>query len=154
MVGTLVLGALIVLGAGQADAQRVTKRGARVKQVDKALIASLQQAKALLHKANHNYKGHRVAAIKQINKAIHELRKEMFPKGKATVVKTKTPPNPNAPRTPEAQTVSDGQLQQASNNLAATLIQLNGLPSTPRRRNAAGFIKGAINQLTAALATN
>jgi hypothetical protein len=161
VVLTVLAVSLVALGADAASAQRGKRKGtkqkAQMKAVDQALINELNATKELLKKANHDYKGHRVAAIKQIRQAVHQLRLEINPRATMNTTLAKAPAgnagkNPNPVKEPQA--VSDAQLTKAMNNLGTILNQLNNIRVTTRRTNAAGNIQNAINELKKALAVN
>src|SRR5690242_19451178 len=81
---------LVALGgdaaAGPRGKKKIVKKKSQKKAVDQALINELNATKELLKKANADYKGHRVAAIKQIRQAVTQLRLEINPKA---VINTK-----------------------------------------------------------------
>jgi hypothetical protein len=65
LVASLLVAGLFFAGQGGA-AQTTTNPNAQA-------IAQLKQTRALLHKADHDYKGNRVKAMHEITKAIHAL---------------------------------------------------------------------------------
>ena len=88
-------------------------------------LHELRAVRALLAQADHDYKGHRVAAIRQITMAIRTLRPA------SVVVKRGRGHAPRANKG-ELQSLSDAQLKQAIANLVGIQNQLKGM--TGRRR--------------------
>ena len=108
------------------------------------IISELQTVRTLLNAANHDYKGHRAAAVHQVTHAMHVLQYG------------KNHPNPGPHYTPakggnrEAQAISDAQLRQAM----AALQQINvQLANTPGQHHAATIaaINRAIQEINQAL---
>ena len=109
------------------------------------VVAELHAAKALLERADHDYKGHRAHAVHLITEAIHELHphhkhagggKSMHAgAGKGTGQKLKEP-----------QPVSDAQLREA----IGILTKAHALLGTHHAK-AAGHIQQAIAELHTAL---
>lgn len=103
------------------------------------VVQALQSAHALLAKANHDYQGHRVRALRQVARAIRILA------GAQT----------NAPAThfhhalhrsgQEAQAASDAQLRRAQEILQGLSSQV------ARRPRVAAHVKAAIAQINTAL---
>jgi hypothetical protein len=141
-VAVLLLSGLAL--ATRAEAAAPTKK----KVVNAEVIAQLKSARALMHKANHNYKGHRAKAMHQTTQAIHALGGGGKKKDPAAPPKV-TPPT--GKRTPEAQAISDAQLRQAQTDLKAILTTLNSLPAGAGRAKAINHIKKAIADLDTAL---
>lgn len=107
-----------------------------------AQITALEAANALLHKADHDYKGHRVKAMKQVHAAIHALK-----------VGTKAPRNPfKGPKgngkLPQAE--SDALLNKAMLQIAAVQTQLATVQA-PRATAAAADLAAAVTELQTAL---
>jgi hypothetical protein len=88
----------------------------------------LDDAYATLVQGKHDYKGHRVAAMKQIDAALGELGSKVSGKGKAH----------------ESQGTSDAQLQAAQALLQQAVGSLSGKPLK--------HVNNAIAQITDALA--
>jgi hypothetical protein len=125
-----------------------------------AQIAALHETRTLLENANHDYKGHRGAAVKLIGTAIHALHphssgstqaKGNAAKGTTGSAKTGTTQHTsNKPAVTEAQAASDAQLRQAATQLAAIHSQLAAASGTGPT-TAAAAIQKAIQELQAAL---
>jgi hypothetical protein len=159
----LALGAALLVYGPAPEAQgfppgsraRSAARKAKRSQ-DAQLVKQLRQAKSLLQKANHDYKGHRVKAIAQINKAIAQLRLDASPrrstKARTTTAKRTTTVKPPRTGGGEPQAVSDAQLKQAQQILTTVQTQLAALPATPYRTLAGTHIGNASTELTTALA--
>jgi hypothetical protein len=124
-----------------------------------AQVAALRQTRALLAQANHDYKGHRAAAVKEITAAIHALQPP-----RTTVAAPKRGPGKGGtpgPKTPgaktggktggnEPQAVSDAQLQQAITQLTTIQSQLASQTGTgPAAASAA--VQKAVQELKTAL---
>ena len=164
-LGAALLASLsLLLVAGEAAAQ--LKKGGKGNQPRVVsnqelhhAIGVLRSAKRTLEKADHDYGGHRVAAIRDINKAIHQLQltvKHGHKKGtgtkKGTGVK-KGPRTGKGPRQPEPQAVSDAQLAQSIPVLKKTNT---GLQHTKHdygghRARAVSDLRAAVHQLETAL---
>ena len=144
VVGLVVLLAAVVTlspGSGRA-AQGKKGVGTTKKLVDLTLIRELRKTAHLLSKADRDYKGHRAAAVKQIHKAIAQLRKEAQVRGHKV---------PSGYKGPEPQPVSDAQLKKAMSQLKTILNQVNNVQATKRRTRAAEHITTAIDELKVAL---
>ncbi len=105
-------------------------------------ITALEAANALLARADHDYKGHRVKAMRQVHGAIHALK-----------VGTKAPKNPfKGPKgngnLPQAE--SDALLRKAMQQIAAVQTQLAGVQA-PRATAAAADLAVAVTELQTAL---
>jgi hypothetical protein len=107
-----------------------------------AQITALEAANALLAKADHDYQGHRVKAMKQVHAAIHALK-----------VGGKAPKNPfKGPKgggnLPQDQ--SDALLKQAMNQITAVQTQLANVQD-PRATTATADLATAVTELQTAL---
>jgi hypothetical protein len=102
-----------------------------------AQIEALRATRTILENADHDYKGHRAAAVKLVNTAIHALHphhtaaaSNAANKGtKAAPSVTKngaSTPKASRPAMVEAQAASDAQLKQAAGQLAVIQAQLAG----------------------------
>ena len=91
-------------------------------------LATLDDAYATLAQADHDYKGHRVLAMKQIELAVKELGGKISGKGKGH----------------EPQATSDAQLKAAQAMLQQAVGGLSG--------NALTHVNNAIKQISTALA--
>jgi hypothetical protein len=101
-----------------------------------AAVKKLHEIKLLLESADHDYKGHRVAAIRHLNTAIRELGGHAKGAGGGGNV--------------EPQKLSDDQLKAAVVDLAAIDKKLAG-SMHPRAAAAAVAVAGAIKELETAL---
>ena len=108
------------------------------------IARELEAVRALLNKANHDYNGHRAAAVHEVTHAIHILEHG------------KHHPNPGnhfiaaQGRIREPQQVSDVQLQQAILALQTIAVQLHGT-NGQHHTQAALVVKKAIYNLHVAL---
>jgi hypothetical protein len=130
-VPALVLACVIAIQAGTAAAPEPTPPAQQPTLSAQSEAALLSQAYNILVVANHDYKGHRVRAMKQIEAAAKLLGANLQGNGPGR----------------EQQPVSDAQLRQAQ----ALLQQLStGLaPTRPKAVHA--HIEAAINQINIAL---
>ncbi len=105
-----------------------------------AQITALRTTAKLLQQADHDYKGHRAAAVHEIHVAIHSLqpvgKKPVAPKGGTGAGKGGKEP----------QNVSDAQLAQAIVQLKAIAPQLANAPPA-----ALTAVQTAVSQLEIAL---
>ncbi len=109
-------------------------------------IKELHQINALLERADHDYKGHRAAAVKEITKAIHALEANGGQHKKTGV-------HPHTGKQHEAQALSDAQLRTAIQGLVAVSQQLQSAGAKhPRAGKAALDVQLAVKQLNMALA--
>jgi hypothetical protein len=130
----------VSLGQSSADgAQKAAKKQASpyAKQ-----IYELHDVKVLLERADHDYKGHRAAAVKLISAAIHSLQM-----GYAHVKH----PSQNVKGGGEPQALSDKQLQEAKDKLAAIQKQLSATQADMAVQSAANDLNMAVAELTVAL---
>jgi len=118
----------------------------------------LKATKAMLQKADHDYGGHRVAAIKAIDAAEHQLKLALHSphKGKAPGHKTLNQtgkPNKGRGKRPEPQNISNLQLAEAIVILERTqaLLQRADHDYGGHRAAAVRDLGIAIQQLKAAL---
>ena len=104
-----------------------------------AQVKELHDVKVILEQADHDYKGHRAEAVKQITAAIHALhpghKHHHGKKGKGGG---------------EPQALSDAQLKESIKVLNAVLVQLSGAPGGPATK-AAVHVTNAIKELEIAL---
>jgi hypothetical protein len=150
-----VLSALMLVGSAEAAPQRKgikSGQGARPAQSDgpyAQAIAQLRTTRALLHQANHDYKGHRVKAMHDITQAIHALLPAHHPHRTGTTTgqpaKTAQGQGNNEP-----QSVSDGQLRQAIQQLQSVRSSL-GSSQNGNIATATAAIGRAIQELQTAL---
>jgi hypothetical protein len=103
-----------------------------------AITAELQTIKVLLERADHDYKGHRAAAVKEISVAMRILAPNHKRNGKA--------PGPVG----EPQALSDAQLRAAVGALGKVAAQLSSLPGK-RPAKAVGHVGAAVKELEVAL---
>jgi hypothetical protein len=102
-----------------------------------AAVKKLHEIKLLLESADHDYKGHRVAAIRHLNTAIRELGGHAKGAGGGGNI--------------VPQKLSDDQLKAAVVDLAAMEKILAGASTHPRAAAAAVAVAGAIKELETAL---
>lgn len=100
------------------------------------IVAELHAIKVLLERADHDYKGHRAAAVQQITEAIESLPHHHHKGAK--------PPKSGG----EPQTLSDAQLRDAIKALGVVESQIAG---HPRAAKAVGHINRAVKDLEVAL---
>jgi hypothetical protein len=156
LAGLLLIGQAEVFGQGKkkkdpAKAAKAAAKAAEKKaahQFNANVVAELRKAHALLHKGLHDYKGHRVKAVGQINQAIKELHVH-HKGGKKPGPVAKAPAGKKVPRLPQAQ--SDALLKQAEQILHAAHKQLIAAKVGYGRRKAAKHVKHAVEQLQKAL---
>jgi hypothetical protein len=82
------------------------------------ILPQLKSIRALLQSANHDYKGHRAKAVKEIGYAIHLLQ----PRVKHVQTPVRKPLQPNR----EPQALSDAQLREAIDQLQSIQAQIAG----------------------------
>jgi hypothetical protein len=130
-----------------AGAQTVLSPGSGLQ--GQVLVASeLKQIRKLLEMADHDYKGHRAAAVHEITKAIHiieppGMKKGLAKKGLGGGGKKNTGNN-------EDQATSDAQLAQAIKQLQAVKGQLGANPTGNVALVSASLTK-AVEELETAL---
>ena len=129
-----------LLAASAAEAKRQGKK--KPPSPFAAQITALEAANALLAKADHDYQGHRVKAMKQVHAAIHVLK-----------AGTKAPKSPfKGPKgtggLPQDQ--SDALLKQAMEQITAVQTQLANVQA-PRATAAAADLAVAVTELQTAL---
>jgi hypothetical protein len=118
------------------------------------VLKNLHEAVALLQKADHDYDGHRAAAVVHLKKAIHELKPQK-PNGSGTpaangIGKPAGTPNPGKPAgNKEPQAVSDGQLRSALQLINATSGMVSALPH--QHPHATTHMQAAVTELNTAL---
>lgn len=147
----LAAGVLALLFANEAalgGQKKINPVKAAKKAADLQIVDDLHATRALLEKANHDYKGHRVAAVHHVMHAAHLLQHH------------KPHPNPQAHtghltkphfRGNEPQPVSDAQLQQAKQNLQTIGAQINNLGNGVHHQKAHKAVQNAIQELDTAL---
>jgi hypothetical protein len=123
--------------SGTADAQKVRK----TVNPNAQIVAQLRTINGNLHKADHDYQGHRVKAMKQIHAAVKALGGAgKQGKGKFTPGTGKVPQN-----------VSDGILQQAVKDLTVVQTALANSAGPGNRAAAVTAVQTAIMELQTAL---
>jgi hypothetical protein len=150
----LFLGGLIVCGLGLGDtAQAGSQSSSKGKSGGHSAVAMLQAAKHHLQHADHDYKGHRVKALHEVNQAIHHLsghHKSSMSSAAANGTKTG---KGQSPKEPQAQ--SDHHLKQALHELqSAEKAMSHGSSKGSKSGNhhsAAMAIHTAIQELHTAL---
>ena len=157
VLGMAALG--VMLSAHDAAAQggkgRTETQAASNKQLRQA-IGVLRSAKLTLEMADHDYGGHRVAAVRDIKAAMHQLRLALesgHKKPKTGTGAKKGPVQPKGSRPPEPQAVSDQQLVDAIPVLKQTIAVLHKANHDygGHRAQAVTDLRAAIRQLEAAL---
>jgi hypothetical protein len=151
MAGGLVLVGLFLIGSPVTAQQRVGPAATPTANPKAALVAQLRATRALLHQANHDYKGHRVKAMHEITVAIHALQ----PPAKKHHAKPGAPKPATAGSKPasgghEPQAISDAQLQKSIQQLQTIQSQL-GTIATGNVGVAHTAIGKAIQELQTAL---
>jgi hypothetical protein len=134
-----LVASLLVAGlffAGQAGATQTPSNP------NAQAIVQLKQTRALLHKADHDYKGNRVKAMHEITKAIHALE--------GTHGRHQPHPVKSGKSGGEPQSVSDAQLKLAITQLQTVQSQL-GSSTTANVGVANAAISRAIQDLQTAL---
>jgi hypothetical protein len=140
-VGLLAAGALLFNGVPRAGAAPTTTGP------NAALVAQLRATRALLHQADHDYKGHRVKAMHEITEAIHALHP---PSAKHKKTQPQVAVKKSGPGGNEPQAVSDAQLRQAITQLQGVQGQL-GSATTGNVAAASAAVTRAIQELKIAL---
>jgi hypothetical protein len=123
-----------------------------------AQIAELRSIRTVLEQADHDYQGHRAAAVKLITAAIHALRPpkattgahHQAHAGAGTANKGATPhAGAKSTGNSEPQAVSDAQLKQAMN--ALTVVQGQLASGSGNAATAAAAVQKAVQELQVAL---
>jgi hypothetical protein len=137
-VAGLLLGTLMAAGGARAQAKAPAAAVARAQAAALApVIRELRATKVLLERADHDYKGHRAAAVKDIAVALRALGAHRH--------QGKKPAGNNEP-----QKLSDDQLRQAVVRLGVVQSQLANLPG-PGAAKAAVALQAAVKELETAL---
>jgi hypothetical protein len=134
IAGAAMLCLALNLHASTPPMQNAISDGADASLVrlDGGEVAMLRQSYAILAVADHDYKGHRIAAMKAINAACKLLGTDLSGEGRGH----------------EKQAISDAQLQQ----VLATIQQVrNSLASAGTQPRVVKHLDAAINQLNIAL---
>ena len=157
--GALALTALL-LATGESAARRQTGGKARTesqaasnKQLRQA-IGVLRSAKLTLEMADHDYGGHRVAAVRDIKAATKQLRLALNHGQKKPKAGTGTKKGPGKGARPqEPQAVSDKQLADSIPVLKQTISVLKGANHDygGHRAQAVTDLRAAVRQLETAL---
>lgn len=153
LAASLVLGSLGAVSAAPDDNQEKGQKKAKQQQQASPFaeqITELRAARALLEKADHDYKGHRAKAVKEITAAIHDLQPPPPATGKGKANHAKGQQNKTGGGNNEPQAVSDAQLKQAMEQLAKVATQLASAQGDGPTK-ATGAIKIAIAELETAL---
>jgi hypothetical protein len=137
LVGLLFAG--LLAGATLAEAAAPKTNKTKVEPFA-TQISELHAVKVLLQKADHDYKGHRAAAVKHVTAAIHDLRVHKATKTSGGKVQGGG----------ESQEVSDAQLREAIKGLQVVQKQLAG-SNVDRAAKAAVAVGKAIKELEVAL---
>lgn len=164
-VGTLTaLGAFAFTGGGSAQppprTTALVQKAAGHQSASEVLtvaVGTLQAVKITLEKADHDYGGHRAAAVHDIGVAEHQLRsaaRGLAGHKKSTGVTAPVRGVAGSSVHPERQVLSDQQLAQAVPQLVGTVAYLQGLPNDPGGHKAKAIrdLNAAVAQLKAALA--
>jgi hypothetical protein len=127
-----LVGALVFAGSASAAGKKTASPFA-------AQVIELHEIKLLLERADHDYKGHRAAAVKQLTEAIHALEAgHKHHEGKAV----------KGGREP--QKLSDVQLLESIKALNVVLAQLSTATGAPATKGAV-HVTNAIKDLEIAL---
>jgi hypothetical protein len=112
-------------------------------------LQTLHNTRVILENADHDYGGHRAAAVKAIGAAHHQLRLALGIKAAPKTAKTPKTTTPNS----EPQAQSDMQLAQAIPVLKQTITTMNSATHDYKghRADAVRDLNEAIVQLDAAL---
>jgi hypothetical protein len=133
---------------------RTESQAASNKQLRQA-IAVLRSAKVTLEMADHDYGGHRAAAVRDINAATRQLRLALNhgQKNKAGAGKKKGPAPGKGARPAEPQAVSDKQLADTIPVLKQTITVLQNANHDygGHRAQAVTDVRAAVRQLETAL---
>ncbi len=142
-------------GKGKARGQNNGKGG------NAQIVHELRQTRTLLQKADHDYKGHRAAAVREITKAIHLLQQNKprsqqagkSGRAKGLLAQAGNTGNRNAGRQTnrEPQGVSDHQLRRAIHQLRQVAQQLEHRGNGQHHRQALHHVRRAIQDLEKAL---
>jgi hypothetical protein len=136
----LLMGGLVLVGSVGANPKPLAQKPVPQKPAKhpraEAAVKQLHEIKLLLESADHDYKGHRVAAIREINAAIRDLGGHAKGTGGGG--------------NREPQTLSDEQLKTAVADLAAIEKNL-GASTHPQAATAAAAVAAAIKELNIAL---
>ncbi len=132
-VTVALVGALVLAGSASAAAKKTASPFA-------AQVKELHDVKVLLELADHDYKGHRAAAVKHLTEAIHALEAGHKHHQGGKVAKGSREP----------QRLSDAQLRESLKVLNAVLVQLSGAPGAPAAKGAI-HVTNAIKELEIAL---
>jgi hypothetical protein len=144
--------AVWALSVSTTNGQVITRQGAKNIQAFLAPIKTqLQQAKHLLHTADHDYGGHRVKALAALNKGIHALNHHGSKARLTQVPGQAKPPGQVQPGNALPQATSDAQLKQAAQIINTALTQLATLPANSRVNQAAPHLQQAIGEIQQAL---
>jgi hypothetical protein len=112
--------------------------------------ATLQKVKTLLEHADHDYKGHRAAAVHELTAAIHELHPHHHAAQGKRPSAARPHPKTGTGKPHEPQKLSDAQLREA-------IAMLEGVRGTMTRKKAgnahkaAEHVSRAISELKTAL---
>jgi hypothetical protein len=150
VVIVLIPGTTAKASPGQAGARAAAAAGSAP---FAAQVAELRQIRTVLEQADHDYQGHRAAAVKLITTAIHTLHPPKHSTGQAKTHVTGTKTVSTTPKggNNEPQAVSDAQLKQAMTALAAVQTQLAGTQSNTAATTAAATLGKAVQELQTAL---
>jgi len=131
LVAAVLVASLLVAGPARAAGKKAPSPYA-------AEVKELHEIKLLLERADHDYKGHRAEAVKQITAAIHALHGGHKHHG------------PGVKGGGEPQALSDAQLRESIKALSVVLAQLGNAPGAPAAKGAV-HVANAIKQLEIAL---
>jgi hypothetical protein len=162
LVGAPVLAALSLLFAAGASAAQRPKGKARTEpqatsnQQLRQAIGVLRSAKLTLEKADHDYGGHRAAAVRDIKAATRQLRLALehgHKRGTAPAGRGTGSVQSQGPRQREPQVLSDQQLAQAIPVLKQTISFLQNANHDygGHRARAVHDLRAAVRQLEVAL---
>ena len=151
IAGSLLAAFALVIAPDTCSAQKKNVQTVSNTQLTQALQV-LHDTKVLLQNADHDYGGHRAAAVRDIGAAHHQLRLAMGlkPAGKNPNAIKKGPANPM----PETQEMSDMQLANAIPVLKQAVVVMNSVSNDFNGHRAEAVLKlnAAVDQLGKALA--
>ena len=156
----LAVAAALIAGPVVAAPKKPEPQSVSNQQLHEAIYV-LQSVKHTLDKADHDYGGHRAAAVKDIAKAEHQLREALAAhhKGHPPTAHAGHPGKPGHPGHPggaarrEPQSLSDAQLAEAIPvlNATATFLKNANHDYGGHREKAVQDIAAAVRQLQTAL---
>jgi hypothetical protein len=147
----LIAGLIALLASNESalGGQKKNPGKAAVKVADLQIVQALGETRKLLEAANHDYQGHRAAAVHQVMHAVHLLQHHKHHPNPANL--TAALSKQTVPGNKEAQAASDAQLRQAITNLQVIGPQIQSISSGPHHQHAVQAVNKAITELQTAL---